>query len=121
VDESRGVDARDIGVGIRGENTSQLGLQDSGGDVDATTDTEDNMVEEVSTVKPREEPREVVDDIVKVAIKAVDDEEVVSAFDSSEDEDYWESSAEGAEDESYRESSTDIAEEEEYRESMWDY
>jgi len=75
------------------------------------------MVEEASTVEPREEPRKVVDDIIKVAVEVVDDEEVVSAFDNSEDEDYWESSAEGAEDESYRESSTDIAEEEEYRES----
>ncbi len=44
-----------------------MGLQDSGGDVGATTDTEDNIVEEVSTVEPREEAWEIVDDVVKVA------------------------------------------------------
>jgi hypothetical protein len=98
VDESENADA-----GIRDEEESpcKLGVRDEEGVVDASTDVENDEVEEVARADVNEVVEVVVDEGVsdnKVGETVVNDEEVFSAFDDSGDEDYRESSEDVGED-----------------------
>jgi hypothetical protein len=102
VDESERGDSRDADVGIREEeeSISRFGLRDDEGVIDASTDVENDELEEINAVEPRDEEvdRAVVNEVIKVVVdegvEAVvggevsgevvnDEEEVFSAFDDS--------------------------------------
>jgi hypothetical protein len=95
VDESQKGESRDLGVGI-GEDedsTSGLSLGDGACVADTSAEGGNGVVEKVGVVEARDEQAVSVVINCEGGKEVIDDsEEVFSAFDDSEDEDYRESS-----------------------------
>ncbi|KAH8745723.1 hypothetical protein BGZ57DRAFT_862437 [Hyaloscypha finlandica] len=133
VDESERGDT-DVGIREGEESVSRLGLRDDEGVVDTNTDAENDEVEEIGAVEPRDEEvtRVVINKVVEIAVdegievvinnnvseEVVDDEEeVFSAFDDSGDEDYRESSEDAEDSKGSSEVGVDRSNNEEDKES----